>query len=78
MKIPKEEKCEEEIFHFFYAADNLDAEQWNQRSPDNDKNLSEKDKMKLRIQSVITELMKTKIEPGQYPAKEVEKVSFFI
>ena len=34
-----------EIFQFFYAADNLDSVEWNQRSLSNDAKLSEKEKI---------------------------------
>ena len=38
---------EKDIFHFFYAADNLDHEQWDQRSLSNTANLLEKDRIAL-------------------------------
>ena len=38
---------EKEIFQFFYAADNLDAEKWDMRSLDNRHKLHEKDKASL-------------------------------
>ncbi len=34
-----------EVFHFFYAADNLDAGEWDRRSLDNDAFLEEKDRV---------------------------------
>ncbi len=34
-----------EVFHFFYAADNLDHEEWDSRSLSNDANLEEKDRI---------------------------------
>jgi uridine phosphorylase len=34
-----------ELFHFFYAADNLDCAKWDQRSLGNDDRLSEKEKI---------------------------------
>ncbi|MGL6106055.1 nucleoside phosphorylase [Romboutsia sp.] len=36
---------EKEVFHFFYAADNLDSEEWDVRSLSNDEKLIEKDKI---------------------------------
>lgn len=36
---------EKEVFHFFYAADNLDSEEWDIRSLSNDEKLIEKDKI---------------------------------
>ena len=36
-----------EVFHFFYAADNLDHEVWDKRSLSNSANLLEKDKIAL-------------------------------
>ena len=41
-----------ELFQFFYAADNLDAEQWDVRSLGNDQKLTEKD----RIATIALEL----------------------
>ncbi|MBE5962092.1 MAG: phosphorylase [Lachnospiraceae bacterium] len=38
---------EKEIFHFFYAADNLDSEAWDARSLSNSANLLEKDRIAL-------------------------------
>lgn len=35
---------EKDIFHFFYAADNLDSEKWDERSLSNDANPLEKDR----------------------------------
>ena len=43
---------EKDIFHFFYAADNLDSEVWDVRSISNEANLLEKD----RIASLAMEL----------------------
>ena len=34
-----------EAFHFFYAADNLDSEEWDERSLSNDANVVEKDRI---------------------------------
>ena len=34
-----------EALHFFYAADNLDAEAWDERSLSNDAKLEEKDRI---------------------------------
>ena len=36
---------EKEVFQFFYAADNLDADKWDMRSLDNHDKLDEKDKV---------------------------------
>lgn len=36
---------EKDIFHFFYAADNLDCEEWDKRSLSNESNLPQKDKI---------------------------------
>lgn len=36
-----------ELFQFFYAADNLDAEQWDIRSLGNDAKLMEKDRIAM-------------------------------
>lgn len=36
---------EKDIFHFFYAADNLDCEEWDKRSLSNESNLTQKDKI---------------------------------
>ena len=36
---------EKDIFHFFYAADNLDSEEWDERSLSNDSNPLEKDRI---------------------------------
>lgn len=36
---------DKELFHFFYAADNLDSAKWDQRSLSNDDRLSEKEKI---------------------------------
>ena len=33
------------LVHFFYAADNLDSEEWDARSLSNESNLEEKDKI---------------------------------
>lgn len=41
-----------EIVHFFYAADNLDSEEWDVRSLSNDTNILEKD----RIATIAMEL----------------------
>ena len=38
---------EKEVFQFFYAADNLDADRWDMRSLDNRDKLDEKDKAAL-------------------------------
>ena len=38
---------EKEVFQFFYAADNLDADRWDMRSLDNRDKLDEKDKASL-------------------------------
>ncbi len=38
---------EKEVFQFFYAADNLDADKWDMRSLDNGDKLDEKDKAAL-------------------------------
>lgn len=38
---------EKEIFHFFYATDNLDSEQWDERSLKGDKNVLVKDRIAL-------------------------------
>ncbi len=38
---------EKEVFQFFYAADNLDADEWDMRSLDNRDKLDEKDKAAL-------------------------------
>ena len=38
---------EKEVFQFFYAADNLDADRWDMRSLDNRDKLNEKDKVSL-------------------------------
>lgn len=38
---------EKEVFQFFYAADNLDADEWDMRSLDNSDKLDEKDKVAL-------------------------------
>jgi len=38
---------EKEVFQFFYAADNLDADRWDMRSLDNCDKLDEKDKVSL-------------------------------
>ena len=43
---------ERDIFHFFYAADNLDAEEWDVRSLSNETNILEKD----RIATIAMEL----------------------
>ena len=36
---------EKDVFQFFYAADNLDAEQWDKRSLSNDDRLEDKDRV---------------------------------
>ncbi|MBQ3156132.1 MAG: nucleoside phosphorylase [Clostridia bacterium] len=36
-----------EVLHFFYAADNLDSVEWDERSLSNDANLEEKDRVAL-------------------------------
>lgn len=38
---------EKELIQFFYAADNLDAEEWDVRSLSNDSNLEEKDRIAM-------------------------------
>lgn len=38
---------EKEVFQFFYAADNLDSEEWDERSLSNNSNLLEKDRIAL-------------------------------
>lgn len=38
---------EKEVFHFFYAADNLDKEEWDPRSLSNTANVLEKDRIAL-------------------------------
>lgn len=49
---------EKEVFQFFYAADNLDREEWDKRSLSNDDNLLEKDRiamlaMELAVKMII-------------------------
>ncbi|HEX3020871.1 MAG TPA: hypothetical protein VHP81_00570 [Lachnospiraceae bacterium] len=36
-----------DIFHFFYAADNLDSDNWEERSLGNHEKLDEKEKIAL-------------------------------
>ena len=36
---------DKEIFQYFYAADNLDGDEWDERSLGNDSKLSEKEKI---------------------------------
>lgn len=43
---------EKDVFHFFYAADNLDSEEWDVRSLANESNILEKD----RIATIAMEL----------------------
>lgn len=38
---------EKEVFQFFYAADNLDAEEWEERSLSNEANVLEKDRIAM-------------------------------
>lgn len=43
-----------EVFHFFYATDNLDQENWDQRSLANDANIQEKDRIaQLALEFVV-------------------------
>lgn len=45
---------EKEVFQFFYAADNLDSEVWEQRSLSNDSRLPEKDRVaKLALELAV-------------------------
>lgn len=46
-----------DVFQFFYAADNLDAEVWDERSLSNTANLSEKDKVALLAMDFAVEIM---------------------
>lgn len=45
-----------DVFQFFYAADNLDAEVWDERSLSNTVNLSEKDKVALLAMDFAVEI----------------------
>lgn len=47
-----------EVFQFFYAADNLDAEQWDMRSLDNRDKLDEKDKVSLLAMELAVKIEK--------------------
>ncbi|WP_310604156.1 nucleoside phosphorylase [Anaerosporobacter sp.] len=48
---------EKEIFHFFYAADNLDAEEWDARSLSNETNPLEKDKIATLAMELAVAIM---------------------
>ena len=48
---------EKEIFQFFYAADNLDSEQWDSRSLANDLKLIEKDRVALLAMELAVKMV---------------------
>ena len=50
-----------ELFQFFYAADNLDGEQWDKRSLGDSASLTEKDKIALLALELALRIQKTKM-----------------
>ena len=48
---------EKEIFHFFYAADNLDHETWDSRSLSNDAKLIQKDKIATLAMELVKKMV---------------------
>lgn len=48
---------EKEVFHFFYAADNLDNEEWDARSLANSANVLEKDRIALLAMELAVKLI---------------------
>ncbi len=48
---------EKEVFHFFYAADNLDNDEWDARSLANSANVLDKDRIALLAMELATKLM---------------------
>lgn len=49
---------EKDIFQFFYAADNLDQEEWDMRSLSNSANLIQKDRIALLAMEIAERMMK--------------------
>ena len=47
---------EKEVFHFFYAADNLDNEEWDARSLSNSAEILEKDRIALLAMEMAVRL----------------------
>lgn len=48
---------EKEVFHFFYAADNLDHDEWDARSVANSTNVLEKDRIALLAMELAAKLI---------------------
>lgn len=48
---------EKDVFHFFYAADNLDNEEWDARSLANSANVLEKDRIALLAMELAVRIM---------------------
>lgn len=48
---------EKEVFHFFYAADNLDNEEWDARSLANSANVIEKDRIALLAMELAAKIL---------------------
>jgi uridine phosphorylase len=48
---------QKEVFHFFYAADNLDNEEWDARSLANSANVMEKDRIALLAMELAAKIM---------------------
>ena len=47
-----------ELFQFFYAADNLDGVEWDERSLGNDNKLSEKEKIIYPVLELVKKMNK--------------------
>ncbi len=52
---------EKEVFHFFYAADNLDGETWDKRSLSNSENVLAKDRIALLAMELALKLSEDKL-----------------
>ena len=53
---------EKEFFEFFYAADNLAAEQWDKRSLSNEARVEEKDRVTILALELATKVIKSEEE----------------